>query len=81
MSVLPSCRLSGFFLGIRSLDFPAFWHGDRDPYEVVHDRAGVIGKNLFCSKKLGKWAKNRPRIGSFEFKEILKEIKFKLIFI
>ena len=35
LSDLPSCHLSGCFPGIGSLDFHEFWHGERDPYEVV----------------------------------------------
>ena len=38
LSILPSYRLFGCFLGIGSLDFTEFWHGDRDPDEVVPDR-------------------------------------------
>ena len=60
LSALLSCCLSRCFPGIGSLDFPEFWHGDRDLYEFEHDRAGVFGKNLFCSKNWGKWAKSRP---------------------
>ena len=71
LSVLLSCRLSGFFLGIGSFYFPEFRHGNRDPYEVVRDRPGVF---------LPQNTKNRPKIRSFEFKEILKKIEFNLIF-
>ena len=81
LSVCPSILPSECFLGIGSLDFPELWHGDRDPYEVVRDRAEVFGKNFFLLQKLGKWAKNGPKIGSFEFKEIFEEIEFKLILI
>ena len=41
----------------------------RDLYEVVHDRAGVFGKNFFLHQKSEKWAKDRPKIEFFEFKE------------
>ena len=44
--------LSGCFLGIGSLDFSEFWHGARNPYEVVHDRARVFGKNNFGNDTL-----------------------------
>ena len=57
------------FFGIGSLDFFGFWHGARNPYDVRCDRAGVVGKKLLFLQKLGKWAKNRPNIGHFEFKE------------
>ena len=50
MSVLLSCHLSGCFLVIASLDFTEFWHGARNPYEVVRGRARVFGKNFFASK-------------------------------
>ena len=46
-SILPSVW---DFLGIGSSDFPEFWHGDRDPYEVVFDRAGSLGKKIFSPK-------------------------------
>ena len=36
LSVLLSYNLSGFSLGIRSLDLYEFWHGVRSAYEVVH---------------------------------------------
>ena len=39
-SVLPSVLLSRHFLGIVSLVFSEIWHGARNSYEVVHDRAG-----------------------------------------
>ena len=64
LSVLPSCHLSRCFLGIGSFDFPEFWYGDRDP---------IVPKN-------GEMGKNSSKVGSFEFKEILKNIEFKLIF-
>ena len=41
----------------------------RDLYEVVRDRAGVFGKNFFLHQKPEKWAKDRPKIEFFEFKE------------
>ena len=46
-SVLPPFRLSGCFLGIVSLVFSRFWHGARNPDEVVRDRAGFFGKKFF----------------------------------
>ena len=63
LSALPSCHQSGCFLGIQLLDFSEFLHGARNPYEAVCDRVRLFGK------KLGKWNKNRPKIGFFEFKE------------
>ena len=36
LSVLLSYNLSGFSLGISSLDLYEFWHGVRNAYEVVH---------------------------------------------
>ena len=61
-SVFSSFCLSGDFLGIAWLVFSKFWHGARNPYEIVCDRAGFSSKNFFALKvgKMGhKWAKNR----------------------
>ena len=41
------------FLGIGALDFSEFWHGSRNPYEVVCDRVKVIGIN-FVGIKIGE---------------------------
>ena len=44
------------------LVFSEFWHGARNPYEVVRDRTGFSGKHFFAQKfgKMDqKWAKNR----------------------
>ena len=56
LSVLLSCHLSWFFLGIEHLDFYKFRHGAKNPYEVVCDRANFLEKLL--PQKLGKWVKN-----------------------
>ena len=47
-----------YFLGIWSLYFYEFWHGARNSDKVVHDRAGVFGKNLFYSLNWG----NEPNL-------------------
>ena len=56
-----SVRLSTSFLGICSLVFSNFWHGDRKPREVVLEKAGFF-KKKFIAPKMGKkgqkWAKN-----------------------
>ena len=65
-SVLPSVRLSRHFVGIVSSVFSEFWYGTRNPYKVVRDRTGFSGKN-FLPKNLGKWSKNWPKTGFFEF--------------
>ena len=44
--------LSRHFLGILPLIFCKFWHGGRNPYEVVQDSA--IFKKFFFDLKLGK---------------------------
>ena len=58
----PSVLPSRHFLGIVSLVFSKFWHGARNPYEVVRDRAG-FSRKIFFAPKIGKmdpkWAKNR----------------------
>ena len=58
LSVLPSFRLSGRFLGIVSLVFSKFWHDARNPYEVVHD-SRIFQKKNFCTKN---W-ENGPKMG------------------
>ena len=50
LNVLLSFRLSGHFLGIASLVFSKFWHGARNPYEVVRDIAGFSRKKIFSPK-------------------------------
>ena len=58
--VCPSVLLSKSFLGIWSLVFPNFWHGDRKPCEVVGDKARFFKKILIAlkiGKKGPKWAK------------------------
>ena len=59
---IPSCFLLGCFLGIGSLVFS----GARKPYQVVHSPPSPQKKK---KKKKKKWAKNRPKVGLFEFKE------------
>ena len=44
-----------------------YWHGARNLYDVVRERAGS-GKNIL-PPKLGKWTKNGPKTGFFEFIE------------
>ena len=61
-SFRPSFHLSGNFNETVSLIFSKFWHGARNSYEVVRDRAGFSGKIFFVYKsgKIGpKRAKNR----------------------
>ena len=66
-SILPSVLLYVHFLVVVSLVFSKFWHGARNPYEVVRDRARFSRK--FClPSKLGKWAK-RGQKRFFEFIE------------
>ena len=43
-----------------------FWHGARNPYRVVRDRTG-FSRKMFLPPKLGKWTKNGPKTGFFEF--------------
>ena len=52
LSVLPFKR----FLGMVSLVFSKFWHGARNPSEVVRGNAGIFKK-----KKKKKW-ENRPKM-------------------
>ena len=55
--VCPSFRLSGSLLGTVLLVFSKFWHGARNLYEVVRDRAG-FSRKCFLLQKLGEWIKN-----------------------
>ena len=57
-SVLPSVLLSRRFLGIVSLVFSEFWHGARNPYEVVCD-SRIFWKKVFCPQIWG----NGPKMG------------------
>ena len=43
----PSCRLSGRFLGTGSLVLSKSWHGTRNLYEFVRDRARKLGCSEF----------------------------------
>ena len=52
----------GIILGIV---FPKFWHGARTPHEVEPD----FLEKKFLPPKLGKWNKNGPKTGFFEFTE------------
>ena len=61
-----SFRLSVSFLGICSLGFSEPWHGVRDPYIVVFDRAGYFGKNPHLAK-MTKKVKNAPKTGFSDF--------------
>ena len=58
MSILLSCRLSGYFLQIGSLDFSEFCHGARNLYEIRYYTARFFGK-FFLPQTLWKWAKNK----------------------
>ena len=60
--------LSGCFLGIISSAFSKFWHNARNPYEVVCNRARFSWKKIL-TPKLGKWTKNGPKKGFFEYIE------------
>ena len=64
LSILPSCFLLGYFVGIESLGFSEFrqnliklWVPD------------FFLENDLCSQKLGKRAKIKPKIRFFELRE------------
>ena len=61
-------HLSGGFLGSWSLVFSIFWHGDRKPCEVVHDKAG-FSKNSHCPKNGQKGPKMGQKWGFFHISE------------
>ena len=46
--------------------FSKVWHDARMRCEVVRDRARFSRKKIFA-QKLGKWAKNGPKTGFFQF--------------
>ena len=60
LSVLPSFHLSGHFLGIASVVFSKFWHGGRNPYEIVRDRAISTEKKKKKKKKFLQKFGNGP---------------------
>ena len=84
--VTPSVLLSKHFLGVVSLVFSQIWHGARNSYKVVHNRA-FREKKIFCpkiGKKGPKWAKTRVfsiywKIWSLIFTEFDLEWKFILL--
>ena len=57
LSILPSYSLSGCFLGIGI--------GARDPFEVVRDRAGVLGKKLFFTPKIREMGQKQTKNSVF----------------
>ena len=61
---------SEHFLGIVTLAFSEFWHGARNPYEVVHGgQRWIFQKRFFCPKN---W-KNGPKAGQRQsFLNLLK---------
>ena len=68
LSILPSFRLffcPGVFLELHHQFFSKFWHGARNPYEVVHDRAR-FSKMFFCPQNWENGPK-RAKTGFFEF--------------
>ena len=48
-----------FFLGIGLLGFSKSWHGARNPYHVVHDRAGGFFEKLSLPQKLGEMGQKK----------------------
>ena len=42
------------------------WHGARNSYEVVRDRAGFSGEKIFFAPELGQRAQ-MPKTGFFQF--------------
>ena len=85
---LPFCPLSGLFLGIWILVFSKFWHGVKNQFEVVHDKAGFFFKIVYFALKTGKMcpklAKNRLfwifwKIWSLIFSEFGLQWKFILV--
>ena len=70
LSFRPSFHLSGRFLVIISLAFSKFWHGTRNPYEVVRERAGFSGKKIIVPK-----IEKGPKMGQKQdFLNLLKNL-------
>ena len=67
---LPSrlCIFPSFGPSVLSSVFSIFWHGCRNPYEVVCDRTRYFGEKSL-PPELGKWAKNGPKTKFFWFIE------------
>ena len=59
----PSFRLARRLLGIVSLFLSKFWHGARNPFEVMHVRVGFSRKMFFCPQNY----ENGPKTGFFKF--------------
>ena len=70
--VCPSFSLSECFLGIGSLVFSKFWHGARNPNEVVPDRTRFVLEKFLLRQTLGTWVKIVPKIELFF--EFIKKI-------
>ena len=66
LPVLPSSVslcLSRCFLRIVSLVLSKFWHGPRNPYEVV--RGGEFSGKTFFAQNLREWTKNGAKTSFF----------------
>ena len=61
-SILPSCRISGCFLRNEPLGFSKLWHGIRNSYQVVCNRARLLEKH-FCPKNWG----NALKLGQIKY--------------
>ena len=68
-SVHPSFCLYRHFLGNVSLVFSRFWHGARNPYEVVC-QSQIFWKKFFCPQN---W-ENEPKMGQKLFLNLLKNL-------
>ena len=58
LSILPSCHLSRYFLGIGLLDLSKFWHGAKTLLKLCVTESDFLEKHFLCPE-LGKWVKNR----------------------
>ena len=66
----PPILLLRHFLGIVSLVFSEMWHGARNSYEVVRDRAGFSGKIFFLPQN---WDKG-PKCQKQDFFNLLENL-------
>ena len=75
--VTPSVLLSKHFLGVVSLVFSQIWHGARNSYKVVHNRAFREKKNFLSQN----WEKG-PKMGQNQgFFNILENLVINLYWI
>ena len=69
LSFCQSFCLAGTFTWNCFIVFSKFWHGARNLYGILCDKAWFSWKKKNLLQKLSKWTKNVPKTGFFEFIE------------